>query len=60
MALVTTAFWDQADFVARAVGMTTAPRLELPHPIAGTGQTVMARVAAELAPRIVAALRGAS
>ena len=56
VALVTTAFWAQGDFVARSAGMPDIPRLELPHPVAGTGTDRMAEVAALLAPRIVAAL----
>ena len=58
VALVTTAFWEQGRFVARAAGMAGVPRLELPHPVAGTARDSMARVAADLAPRIVAALAG--
>lgn len=56
VALVTTNFWEQGNFVARASNMTAIPRLELPHPTAGTGPEAMARVAADLAPKIVAAL----
>ncbi len=58
VALVTTNFWEQGHFVARAAGMVGVPRLELPHPVAGTGPDVMRQIAADLAPRIVAALRG--
>lgn len=58
VALVTEAFWEQGDFVARAAGMSTLPRLCLPHPVAGTGREAMASLAEELAPRIVAALGG--
>ena len=60
VALVTTAFWEQGHFVARAAGMVTVPRLELPHPVAGTSPAVMRQIAADLTPRIVAALRGAT
>ena len=59
VALVTTAFWEQGHFVARAAGMASVPRLELPHPVAGSGPEAMRRVAADLVPQIVAALRGA-
>jgi hypothetical protein len=58
VALVTSAFWEQGHFVARAAGMLSVPRLELPHPVAGTGAEHMAAVAADLAPRLVAALEG--
>ncbi len=56
VALVTTAFWDQGDFVARSAGMPDVPRLELAHPVAGTGAVRMAEIAAVVAPSIVAAL----
>ena len=56
VALVTTAFWAQGDFVARSAGMPEIPRLELPHPVAGTGAQRMAEIAAAMAPGIVAAL----
>ncbi len=60
VALVTTAFWAQGDFVARSAGMPDVPRLELPHPVSGTGGDRMAEIAAEIAPHIVAALWSAS
>ena len=56
VALVTTAFWAQGDFVARSAGMPEIPRLELAHPVAGTGAARMAEIAAVVAPEIVAAL----
>ena len=60
MALVTEEFWDQGDFVARSAGMPDVPRVRLPHPVAGTGESARRTIAAELAPSIVAALRGAA
>ncbi len=56
VALVTTAFWPQGDFVARSAGMPDIPRLELPHPVAGTGADHMAEIATAIAPSIVHAL----
>lgn len=56
VALVTTTFWPQGDFVASAAGMPDLPRVQLPHPVAGTGHDAMAAIAREVAPRIVAAL----
>jgi hypothetical protein len=38
--------------------MPDVPRLRLPHPVAGTGAAAMAELAARLAPRIAAVLRG--
>jgi hypothetical protein len=58
VALVTEAFWQQGDLVALSNGMPDVPRLRLPHPVAGTGASAMAMLAAELAPRLVSILRG--
>jgi len=56
VALVTEEFWPQGDFVAQSAGMPDIPRVELPHPVAGSGQSRMAEIAAEIAPSITAAL----
>ena len=45
VSLVTEDFWPQGDFVAQSVGMPTAPRVKLPHPVAGTGEANMQRIA---------------
>lgn len=58
VALVTEHFWEQGDLIARSNGMPDVPRVRLPHPVAGTGHEAMARLADELAPRLVAILRG--
>jgi hypothetical protein len=58
VALVTDNFWPQGDLIALSNGMPDVPRLRLPHPVAGTGGAAMARLAGELAPRIIAVLRG--
>jgi hypothetical protein len=58
VALVTEPFWPQGDLIALSNGMPDVPRLRLPHPVAGSGSEAMARLAAALAPRIVAVLRG--
>jgi hypothetical protein len=60
IALVTTHFLLQGDFVARAAGMPDVPRVEIPHPVAGTGAHAMARVAASIAPQLRALLWTAS
>ena len=57
IALVTQVFSEQGDFVARSVGMPGLPRLELPHPVAGTGEKNLSRVAAQIVPRIIELLR---
>ena len=58
VALVTEPFCPQGDLIAASNGMPDVPRLRLPHPVAGSGAGAMARLAAALAPRIVAVLRG--
>jgi len=58
VALVTEHFWQQGDLIARSNGMPDIPRVRLPHPVAGSGAEAMARLAAQLAPRLVAILRG--
>tara|TARA_B100000959_G_C14761277_1_gene533449 strand:- start:260 stop:478 length:219 start_codon:yes stop_codon:yes gene_type:complete len=45
IALVTEDFWPQGDFVAASVGMPDLPRVQLPHPVAGTGTARMQEVA---------------
>ncbi len=45
VALITDEFWQQGEFVARSLGMPGAPRVRLPHPVAGSGDTNMLRIA---------------
>lgn len=59
VALVTEKFWPQGNFVANSLGMPDAPRLRLPHPVAGTREANMQRVAEALAPAVVKALAAA-
>lgn len=56
VALVTEEFWPQGDFVASAFGMPDVPRVQLPHPVAGTGVEAMRLVADKIAGEIIAAL----
>lgn len=58
IALVTTEFWRQGEAVARSVGMPDAPRVQLPHPVAGTGAARMAAVAAAISADLVTHLWG--
>ncbi len=60
VALVTSEFWPQGDFVAGAAGMPDIPRLQLPHPVAGSGHDSMSELADEIAPRLVALLQSSS
>ena len=58
VALVTPEFGLQGDAVARSVGMPDVPRVELPHPVAGTGAANMATVAQMVAGDVLDHLRG--
>jgi len=60
VALVTEEFWPQGDFVAASLGMPDAPRIRLPHPLAGSGSARLEAVAREIAPRILAAFKTAT
>ena len=53
VALVTEDFWPQGDFVAQSLGMPDAPRVRLPHPVAGTGEANLARVAEQIVDEII-------
>jgi hypothetical protein len=54
-ALISEKFWDAGVFNARSVGMPGVPRVRLPHPVAGTGQTRMAQIAKELCDDLLSA-----
>ncbi len=60
VALVTEEFWPQGDFVAESLGMPDLPRVQLPHPVAGSGSERLAEIAAQVAPRIIDALEAIS
>ena len=53
IALVTDDFWAQGEFVARSVGMPSAPRVKLPHPVAGTGVSRISEVAEQVGEEII-------
>ena len=56
VALVTDEFWAQGDFIATSFGMPDVPRVQLPHPVAGTGAENHRIVAEKVAAEIVDAL----
>ena len=58
VALVTEDFWPQGDFVAQSLGMPDIPRVQLPHPVAGTGEANLAHVAEQIVENIVLRLSG--
>lgn len=58
VALVTEKFWPQGDFVAKSVGMPDVPRVQLPHPVAGTGEANLQVIAEAYADAIIDALEG--
>lgn len=53
VAFVTTEFWPQGDFVASAEGMPGVPRVQLPHPVAGTGRVAMTELASSIAGQVL-------
>jgi hypothetical protein len=53
VALVTEDFWPQGNFTAESLGMPSVPRVKLPHPLAGTGQSHLEEVAKRLAPHYI-------
>lgn len=60
VALVTEDFWPQGEFVANSLGMPSAPRVRLPHPVAGTGKVNLERIAKTVVDEIVDQLAGAN
>ena len=60
VALITEEFWAQGDFVAQSLGMPGVPRIQLPHPVAGSGIANMRAVAQSIASQVVTALEGRS
>ena len=58
MALVTEKFWTQGGYVAKVAGLPDLPRVQLPHPIAGTTRVEMRVVAEQVADAILGRLRG--
>ena len=53
ISLVTEEFWAQGNFVAQSLGMPDVPRVQLPHPIAGTGEANISRVAENIIEEIL-------
>ncbi len=53
VALVTEDFWPQGDFVAKSLGMPDIPRVQLPHPLAGTGAENLRVVAEQIVPTLI-------
>ena len=53
VSLVTEEFWPQGNFVAQSLGMPDVPRVKLPHPIAGTGDANIGRIAEDLIDEIL-------
>ena len=53
VSLVTEEFWAQGNFVAQSLGMPDLPRVQLPHPIAGTGDVNIGLVAESVIEQIL-------
>lgn len=58
VALVTEAFWPQGDFIAKAEGMPDVPRVQLPHPVAGSGHEAMGSLATRIVDEVMSRLSG--
>ena len=56
VSLVTEEFWEQGKFVAQSLGMPDVPRVQLPHPIAGTGEENICQVAEDVVDQILDSL----
>ncbi len=54
---MTSKFRVQGDFVARAEGMPDIPRVEVPHPVAGSGADAMMATAAQVCAEIIGRLQ---
>lgn len=59
VAIVTSKFRVQGDFVAQAEGMPDIPRVEVPHPVAGSGLDAMMQTANAVCAEIIDRLRNA-
>ena len=58
VALVTEKFWSQGDYVAKVAGLPDLPRVQLPHPVAGTSSEQMTAIAEGVADAVLAGIRG--
>jgi hypothetical protein len=58
VAILTEEFVIQGEFVAKAVGMPSIPRVIIEHPVSGTGHANLTRVADDVMPRLLTALAG--
>jgi hypothetical protein len=56
IAIVSEAFWSQGDFVARSLGMPDVPRVQIPHPVSGSGRENMQRVANSITNELISTL----
>ncbi len=53
IALITDDFWEQGQFMAESIGMPDLPRLQLPHPVAGTGEDRIEAIANSIVDKIL-------
>jgi len=51
-------FWDYFAWMGEAMGLSDIPRLKIPFPLSGTGETRQLEWAERLAPEVVATLEG--
>ena len=58
VALVTEKFLEQSVFVSQSLGLPNLPRVLLPHPVAGSTDKEMNKIAFSVVPKIITALEG--
>jgi hypothetical protein len=56
VAIVSEAFWAQGDFVSGSLGMPDVPRVQIPHPVSGSGRENMQRVANNIVVELISTL----
>ena len=56
VALIADRFWAQSALVARSFGLADVPRVQIPYPIAGSGNDNMRRVANDIVADVLRAL----
>ena len=53
VAMITDDFWGQGNFMANSLGMPDLPRVRLPHPVAGLGESKIEAIAQSVVDEIL-------
>ena len=51
--MITDDFWGQGNFMADSLGMPDLPRVRLPHPVAGLGESKIEAIAQSVVDEIL-------